>query len=254
MRRSSSLTVAVSLFTLAATLALPSLAAPPARERCPYPGGLTELLAELPAESVDEAEARWLAHMREEEKVARDVYTALDDVWGLRIFSNIARAEQQHFESVLVVLDKYDLADPAAGLAPGVFADPALQSLHDTLLARGSQSLVLALSVGALIEETDIADLQRAIAETVNEDIATLYQNLLKGSRNHLRAFDELLAANGVDYAATMLTQAEYDAIADSAKEQGLVDAHGEPVPGCGPAGQGRGSRQGGRRPGRGLR
>ena len=50
-----------------------------------------------------------------------------------------------------------------------------------------------ALLVGAAIEEIDILDLQKHIAETNNPEIQNVYNNLLRGSQNHLGAFTRML-------------------------------------------------------------
>ena len=45
------------------------------------------------------------------------------------------------------------------------------------------------LLVGALIEEVDINDIQKELDEHVdNQDIVFVYDNLINGSYNHLRA------------------------------------------------------------------
>ncbi len=59
------------------------------------------------------AEEEGLLFMREEEKLARDVYLVLFDKWGLRVFENIAESEQRHMDAVLYLLGKYGLDDPA---------------------------------------------------------------------------------------------------------------------------------------------
>ncbi len=71
--------------------------------------------------------------------------------------------------------------------------------------------------VGAEIEEIDLIDIQ-ALVDTLdgNEDIALVYENLMKGSRNHLRAFVNNISAEGVDYAPRHLSQEVYDAIINS--------------------------------------
>ncbi|MDI9596763.1 MAG: DUF2202 domain-containing protein, partial [Atribacterota bacterium] len=71
------------------------------------------------------------------------------------------------------------------------------------------------------IEDLDIYDLQRLIEETENDDIKITYQNLLKGSRNHLRAFDRQLQRYNISYDAQFLSQEEYDRIAASRQESG---------------------------------
>jgi len=160
-----------------------------------------------------------LKFMREEEKLAHDVYVALYSVWGANVFSQIAVSETTHTETILALLVKYGIADPAAGKAPGVFEDPALQALYNTLVAMGQPSLIDALKVGALIEETDIHDINERKAVTDETDILRVYTSLLCGSRNHLRAFNGQLLAKGVTYVPQVLTQAEWDAIANAASE-----------------------------------
>jgi hypothetical protein len=174
-----------------------------------------------------EAEIEGLLYMREEEKLARDVYLTMYDAWGLRIFQNIARSETTHMAAVLTLIDRYGLADPAAAEV-GVFTDPTLQGLYDQLVADGRQSLADALRVGAMIEEIDILDLQARLAQTENADIELLYGNLLKGSRNHLRAFASTLARQtGETYHPQYLDRDSYDSIVNSGRETGSGQGQG---------------------------
>lgn len=138
-----------------------------------------------------------LLFLREEEKLARDVYTALYASSGLQIFSNISQSEQRHMNAALTLLQTYGLTDPVSSNAAGVFTNSDLQSLYDQLVAQGAASQIAALQVGVLIEETDIADLEVAISNTARPDVIRVYNNLLKGSRNHLSAFTNNLAALG---------------------------------------------------------
>ena len=133
-----------------------------------------------------------LLYLREEEKLARDIYNAFYDRYGLRVFSNITASEQAHMDAVLTLLNRYGLADPAAA-APGVFHNDDLQALYDDLIDQGSQSLTAALQAAVLIEQTDIADLQDGLALTSHADLRTVYTNLLRASQNHLRAFSRQL-------------------------------------------------------------
>jgi len=204
-------------------------------------GGLQQIVAGLPLEDSSAAEEADLLFMREEEKLARDVYMALDETWGLRIFGNISVAEQTHMDALLALLEKYALEDPVGANPPGLFSDPGLQSLFGELLGQGQESLVDALLVGARIEDLDIRDLGQALDRTDNTDVRTVYQNLRKASRNHLRSFVALLVANGVSYEPEFLSPAEFAEIVGSPAERGMVDADGEPVD-CGGAGPRRGS------------
>jgi hypothetical protein len=160
-----------------------------------------------------------LIFMREEEKLARDVYLQLYQSWEKPIFENIAASEQKHMDAVLRLLDMYSIADPVGDNGIGQFSDSSLQKLHDELVASGSQSLVNALEVGALIEEVDINDLNLAIDSIDVADILLVYENLNKGSRNHLRAFYRNLQAMGEDYEPQILDEQYFEEIVNSAQE-----------------------------------
>jgi len=150
--------------------------------------------ASIQVTPLTDEEIQWLTYMREEEKLARDVYLSLYDEWNMRIFSNIAASEQKHTDAVKTLLVRYGIPDPAAGNDQGEFMNPDLQELYDQLVQQGSVSKVNALKVGVIIEETDIDDLNAAIATTTHKDIKTVYNNLLQGSFNHLASFESQLA------------------------------------------------------------
>jgi|GEM_PF-280096 len=178
-------------------------------------------VAALPNEDISQAEKDGLLFMREEEKLARDVYMTLYEKWGLPIFANIAQSEQTHTEAVRSLLVKYDIADPVIDDSVGVFVNSELQKLYDDLTAQGLGSPEGALTVGAIIEDLDISDLEVQIGLTDNEDIALVYENLLRGSRNHLRAFTRQLAMNGESYEPQYISHSEYDEIIATNRETG---------------------------------
>jgi hypothetical protein len=136
-------------------------------------------------------ETTGLLYMYEEEKMARDVYNALYALWGQPAFQNIAANEQTHMDAIKTLLVRYGISIP--GAAAGVFVDPSLQALYKELMATGKRSLADALKVGATIEEVDITDLQSRLAQTTSSDIRLVYNNLMRGSYNHLRSFTSLL-------------------------------------------------------------
>ena len=157
-------------------------------------GAATVSVSSVQTLALTDDEIHWMTYMREEEKVARDVYLYLNDTWNLRIYTNIAASEQTHMDAIKNLLDKYSIPDPAAGKGIGEFTDPDLQKLYDDLILQGSVSKVEALKVGVIIEETDIDDLNEGIVTARHNDIKTVYSNLLQGSLNHLDAFEFNLA------------------------------------------------------------
>lgn len=182
---------------------------------------LVATLASLPVETTSVPEQESLAFMREEEKLAHDVYVQLDGLWRgyTRVFGNIANSESSHTEGVRLLLVRYNQPDPTVSLAAGVYQNATLQGLYTELVTAGSVSLVEGLKVGAAIEEIDMLDLNKALLETDNQDITLVYQMLLKGSRNHLRAFVGALAGQGVTYAPQYMAEADYQAIVTTPPE-----------------------------------
>ncbi|NPV55067.1 MAG: DUF2202 domain-containing protein [Anaerolineae bacterium] len=179
--------------------------------------------------ALTEAEQQALVYMREEEKLARDVYLAMYDLWGLPVFRNIAGSEQTHMDSVLTLLTRYEVADPASPEA-GVFTNPELQALYDSLLAQGSQSLAQATLVGGAIEEIDILDLEARMPEMTQPDIRQVFENLKFGSSNHLGAFaQQYEQQTGTAYQPQYMTPEAYQ----TALTEGGMGGFG------GPGGQG---------------
>ncbi|ADY73515.1 Protein of unknown function DUF2202 [Desulfurobacterium thermolithotrophum DSM 11699] len=183
----------------------------------------------LPKQSLSQEEIKDLLHMREEEKLARDVYLTLSKYYSLPVFRNIAKAEEQHMRMVGLLLKKYNLSDPVSetGNRVGVFKDGKLQELYKRLVEEGKKSLINALKVGATIEDLDIKDLEEALKRTDNQDIKTVYQNLMKGSRNHMRAFVRILRRYGSDYTPQYISKAEFNRILSVKHEAGFYSSSG---------------------------
>lgn len=221
MRNKSFLRIAAVGFALALVLGL----APGAlAQGCP---SISDLIDQAPVEPLSAEETAGVVFMREEEKLARDVYLQLFDLWGVNIFSNIAGSEQQHMDSAGLIIAKYGLTDPVTDDARGSFTNTDLAALYQQLTALGAQSLEAAMRVGATIEDLDLYDLANQLALADNTDLRIVYQNLAKGSRNHLRSFTGYLQALGVDYQAQYLTQAQVDEILAQSQERGVHDADG---------------------------
>jgi len=161
-----------------------------------------------------------LLYMYEEEKLARDVYNALYTLWGQPTFQSIAASEQTHMDAVKTLLIRYGIAVPEN--TPGVFSNASLQSLYTNLMTTGRLSLTDALKVGALIEETDIADLQTRLAQTTSADIQLVYNNLMSGSSNHLRNFVNVLSRlTGEVYQPQILSATVYQSIVTGTNGKG---------------------------------
>jgi hypothetical protein len=166
-----------------------------------------------PAQYIPQSNKATLALMREQQKLARDVYDSLHHKWSLHIFEEIGGAEDAHLESVQPLLEQFAVEDPLAKTAdrPGRFVHRPLQRLYDSLLVSGSASLEGALRAGAFMEERDIVDLQRAIQATGSEDLKAVYKYLLMGSERHLLLCARYLKRVGVIYQPVLLSAHEYE-------------------------------------------
>ena len=182
---------------------------------------IADAIASLPKSNLSDGEAEGLIFMREEEKLARDVYLYFYEKYEMRIFSNIAKSESVHMSALKMLLDKYELEDPIVNDELGVFQNEKLAELYTQLTEAGDVSLVEALKIGLTIEDLDIYDLMEYTHDVVSEDIIMVYENLTKGSRNHLRAYYRLTTRFGGTYEAQFITQELFDSIIDSPHERG---------------------------------
>ena len=189
---------------------------------------------------LDATEASHLTFMREEEKLARDVYLTLAELYpAQQVFSRIAtRSEQTHTDTMRDKLDQFNLPDPNPDTnnlpsSLGVFTGNEwgwyFTEKFTLLTAKGKESELAALYVGALIEELDMHDIAVCpqvmidrgfsspcgLAYTDEAALQTAYSALISGSESHLRAYvGQIEAVIGVgNYEAQYLTQAEVDAI-----------------------------------------
>lgn len=165
-----------------------AMAAPP--EDRPEPGANSV----LPTAPLSDAEKTTLLTMVDEERMARDLYSAFAAQYpDAAQFASIANAEQRHYDRILMLVNAYELATPSS--VAGTYDTAAVQSLYDDWFAQGSASVDAAYAVGVELESVDIADLKAAIDESDNADLDQAYGRLLAGSENHLAAFEA-----GADY------------------------------------------------------
>lgn len=193
------------------------------------------------SDKLDSAEATHLIFMREEEKLARDVYMTLSSLYpDSRVFVNIGEgSEQTHTDMIRDQLEAYGIDDPnpetnnlptSIGVYTGNEYGTYFTEKFVYLTELGSRSELDALYVGAFIEELDMHDIVECpdyIEETDNgvEDcgmnytdeapLINAYSSLVDGSKNHLRAFVgqiEAIIGEG-NYVAQIISQEEVDEI-----------------------------------------
>jgi len=184
------------------------------------------IVQDMEAGTLSSAEEAGILLMREEEKLAWDVYLTLYEKWNIPVFANIAASEASHMDAMELLIERYGLGDPLddeSAAARGSYQREEFEKLYSELTAQGLASYQKALEVGALIEDLDIADLQKLISESSNDDVKVVYQNLVKGSRNHLRAFTRQLDRYDSEYSPQYITEADYQKIITSRNEAGVI-------------------------------
>jgi len=169
-------------------------------------------------ESLKDSEKEDLLFLLEEEKLARDVYRFSYEKYGLPIFNNISNSEQKHMEAVITLLEKYQINYKPIQ-APGTFQDSTLQNLYSTLTQSAKASLLVALQVGANIEELDIRDIQLMVSRTDKTDMLQVFERLSCGSGNHLRAYLSQIKTQGGNYEVQYLSLSEFEKISQGDHE-----------------------------------
>ena len=190
--------------------------------------------------ALDYNEKMHLFFMREEEKLARDVYQTLGTMYpDSVIFGNIDDSEQIHMTTVKAMIEKYGYEDPNTNDNVGAYTGEDFgwyfTEKYNQLVERASISELEALYVGAFIEELDMMDINQCpqvIVETDdgindvsecgkvytdNADVQRLYSSLLDGSDSHLEGYVnniEKIIGEG-NYQAQVLSQELVDAILD---------------------------------------
>jgi hypothetical protein len=136
-----------------------------------------------------------LFYIYQEEKVARDVYITLGNIYtDENTFAYIQLSEQRHMDSARGLCEKYGVSTEGVDEdAVGSFVLPVLQELYDTCVSEGEKSLLDALKIGELIEVTDIEDLEHA-SVGMPEDVVSVYESLKEGSLSHLDAFQNAIS------------------------------------------------------------
>ena len=134
-----------------------------------------------------------LSYLIEEEKLAHDIYTTLGEQRDNKQFTNIPQSEAQHRFLMAQILENYNIPNPTNDKT-GVFTNPELTALYNTLLTQGKQNAQEAIKVGIAIEQKDIADIEKMMPWFVDyPDIQSVLEKLLQWSRNHLKAFQRAL-------------------------------------------------------------
>ena len=165
-----------------------------------------------------EEDTNALLFMLEEEKLARDTYMYLDELWGINQFANIKLSEQSHMNAVANLLDQYNIDYTI--LLDGEFENQELQDYYNQFVEKGQIDRVNALEVGATIEDLDIVDLENYINATSNADIIWVFESLQCGSRNHLRSFVGAIENSSETYEPQYLSLEDYNAIIDDTNER----------------------------------
>lgn len=168
--------------------------------------------------SLTDEEREDLLFLREEEKLARDVYLYSYQKYGTKNFRNIIKSEEKHMSSVLKLLKKYNIDDPALGI--GIFVNNFLQEKYNELTEKSDISELDALLVGNYIEDLDIDDLTQKEKRTTKEDLLKVYGSLKCGSRNHLRSFNYQVELNGGEYEPEFISIEEFESIVNSEHEK----------------------------------
>ena len=177
-------------------------------------GPVSRLVKDLPKEPLNQEEKEGIIYTVQEEALAVVLYSKFYDKWKLPIFKKISDSEQTHVQAVALLAKKYDLDKP-------LVSDKKLIALNKILSSQGERSLAEALKAGAVIEDISIVDLQKLIKHTNQDDIKLVYNCLLRGSRNHLRAFVKKLKTYDVEYAPENLSNKEFNRIISTPHERG---------------------------------
>ncbi|MDD3302851.1 MAG: DUF2202 domain-containing protein [Candidatus Gracilibacteria bacterium] len=147
-------------------------------------------IANIEKSDLSEQEKQDIMYQYSEEMMARDLYNYFYGLYNINTFKTISESEQQHMDSVKVIIDRYNLDTPTN------YGE--LTSLYNTLKTEGDKGLKEALESGLKIEIQDIEDIVDTIKTTDNDDVKVILVNIGGASYNHLRGFSNALKNNSL--------------------------------------------------------
>ena len=174
---------------------------------------------EVISEELTLQEKEDLQFLKEEEKLARDVYSYAFDLYAYKVFENISKSEQMHMDRVTEILNTYQIEDLSLP-ERGKYSNTDLQKLYNDLTDLCDKSLEYALRAGATIEDLDINDIEDFMEDTDLQDVMNMYLSLSCGSRNHMRAFTNNLTTLGIEYVPQFISEDEYLEIINNSSEK----------------------------------
>lgn len=162
-----------------------------------------------------DAEINSIMSLREEEKVAYDVYTFMFEKYESKVFKNIAENEKDHMDKIKELIIQFNLNDPLSGISDqkGVFNNKKMQALYDEMIMAGNYGLLDALRAAARFEETDIIDLRNDLSAASDQTVVNTYINLESSSQDHLRALVKVIKDEGISYKPSYLSKEDFDKI-----------------------------------------
>lgn len=157
-------------------------------------------------------EIEFLYAMREDEKLARDLYAYFWTRYPTAPqIQRISKAEESHIAAIETVLDYYEISYPAMS-APGVFEDSTRQALYDELALK-SETMLEAFQTMAFVEDRDLFAYKMVQSQITNANLSLLIENMIKASTNHLKAAIRQIFVRDGSYTSIYLSAEEYDAI-----------------------------------------
>ncbi len=169
-----------------------------------------------------------IIHMREEEKMARDIYRELSKTTKSKAFVNIPVSENRHMDVFDQLIDRYDLEDPVKDESEqGVFTNTKFTKLYKELTEKGKKSDKDAFEVGAMVEDINMANLIKYGNVTDKKDLKLAYSTLLKQSKHHMSAFYRNLKRVGGDFNPKYITEAQLLEAVNSGKKHMEEEAMG---------------------------
>lgn len=124
-----------------------------------------------------------LAYAIEDEYLALAEYQAIMDKFNIdRPYSNIAKSEMTHISYLEELYGDYKKQIPEIDIQSHLYIPVSLSE---------------AAEIGVRVEIDNIAMYAKFLTQNLPDDVRAVFENLMKGSENHLRAFDRQVENGG---------------------------------------------------------
>jgi len=143
-------------------------------------------LLDQPSGELSDGMKSLLSGLAEHTKLSHDLLAAFTDRY--EVFpAQLVGARTRELSAIRLLLGRYGVPDPTAGLPAGKFLRSDMQFRYDRLLGEGMRDRISALAVGTRLADTTVTILDEALRHLDAPDVRHTFLHLVMAAHQQIR-------------------------------------------------------------------